>query len=117
MHTLLKHSDLNIKRNVYIISLTSVTKGVAAQPPELKDWARELDISGAFVTVLNVGTLFGHVAFPSKGQNSIFLHFVSWWVNSNFTPANRMQDDDHQKKISSCPVLFNKTFGQCPSFL
>ena len=77
MHTLLKHSDLNIKRNVYTISLTSVTKGVAAQPPELKDWARELDISGAFVTVLNVGTLFGRVAFPSKRQNSIFLPFVS----------------------------------------
>ena len=77
MHALLKHSDLNIKRNVYIIYLTSVTQGVAAQPPDLKDWARELDISGAFVTVLNVGTLFGHVAFPSKGQNSIFLHFVS----------------------------------------
>lgn len=108
MHTLLKHSDLNIKRNVYTISLTSVTKGVAAQPPELKDWARELDISGAFVTVLNVGTLFGRVAFPSKRQNSIFLPFVSWWVNSNFTPANRLQDDDHQKK----DIIFSSVIQQ-----
>ena len=56
----------------------SVTQGVAAQAFRAKDWAREfVDISGAFVTALNVGTLFGHVALPSKDRTVFFLPFES----------------------------------------
>lgn len=42
----------NIKQNVYVIDLGSVTQGLAAQPFELKDWEREIYILGAIVRQL-----------------------------------------------------------------
>lgn len=60
-----------------IIHLTSVTQRMAAQPPELKDWERENDVLGAFVTARKVEILFGDVALPSKGQHSFFSPFKS----------------------------------------
>ena len=38
--------------------------------PELRDWARELEILGAFMTALNIGILFGHVTLPDTRQLS-----------------------------------------------
>lgn len=43
---------------------------MAAQPPEVKDGEREINVLGAFEIALNVKTLFGYVALPCKGQHS-----------------------------------------------
>ena len=44
---------------------------MVAKATELRDWARELEILGAFMTALNIGILFGHVTFPDTRQYSI----------------------------------------------
>lgn len=64
-----------MKQNVNIIYLTLKKQGVVAKPPKLRDWARELDILGAFMTALYVEDCLVILLFPIQ-EITVFLASV-----------------------------------------